>query len=1080
MVSIINTIKCCCTALLLCCAACATHSEEDKLPAPNPSAPQHLNASFESIASRTEVVENRLIHWSADDEIAYLPCTNTNLQYRLQSSEGASGTFALVSEPTLSGEALSRRYAIYPYAADITITDSGDLAVTLPAVQHYSKDSFGEGAATMVATQGEDSSLRFKSAVGYLKLQLYGKAVTVRRIELRGNTGEKLAGRATIIAGTVPHVTMEGAATEIVTLDCGAGVRISEDKSTPTAFWLALPEVLFAEGFNITIYDTSNTPYVKTTANAYSIDRNMIQPMKALDVRGDMNIDIEEVDGKVRFYLTERSGGLREVAGLAPRDWSGSRVLLNGTEYTVALDESNMPYIEAAYAEDSTYNAVLLTEQSAQWYGTSPYEGVTLPCSQFDNRSAAVICSFPMYATYSKAEGRTLHFDDGFALLHLRVQGSGNIISARVEAKSRYDLAGRVATVPATGLYSIESGTSFVALNCTNGGDFASLNGSSYRDFYLMIAPGDYSDGLRLSLCDSDHKAVHYTISGLKLSAGKCHTFELSYAPDKNLIFYEGFDNCVWGGDIVRGSEGTGFAPDDSEVGYNTNLDRTGYEEALTEVTYDCAGSPFVQSNTWAEVSDYWVATSHQISDSYITSRHFADTHYLFRTQEHPGYIAVGTATKSRGIYRSPMLCNMNGIGSCRIKIRFAMQAGFNGTLQFQVIKGGRIVAAKLDGKAITLDSTNFLHSGLISTISFAASELSVATNAADEKVWHTLEVDVADAANGTYVHLTDEKTSTGIHGIYIDYIEAYKMGEWQRKSSTLRVILWNIQNGMWGDQHNNYDNFVKWVAKWDPDICIWCESETIYKDMTATSTSSKYLPDGWGELAARYGHPYTAVGGNRDNFPQTVTSKYPISVVQRITDTDVANMPVSHGAGHFTIIVNGKRINIVTLHMWPQSYGYGVATADREASTANEEGHKQRIHEMQYIANQTIKNPLYAAEQYWLFGGDTNSRSRLDNWHYKYAEDALILSTHDILLNQTTLKDVIGHRYPGHFMASTVGGNSRIDFMYASPAMYNMMDNSITLTDKWISESTKSEYHSSFYSRSDHLPILMDFDMAK
>ena len=85
---------------------------------------------------------------------------------------------------------------------------------------------------------------------------------------------------------------------------------------------------------------------------------------------------------------------------------------------------------------------------------------------------------------------------------------------------------------------------------------------------------------------------------------------------------------------------------------------------------------------------------------------------------------------------------------------------------------------------------------------------------------------------------------------------------------------------------------------------------------------------------------------------------------MQRITDTNEKNKPVSHGAGHFQISVNGKKINIVTLHMWPQSYGYGVATADRENSTANGEGDKYRAFEMQYIVDQTVKNTKYSGEK--------------------------------------------------------------------------------------------------------------------
>ncbi len=103
----------------------------------------------------------------------------------------------------------------------------------------------------------------------------------------------------------------------------------------------------------------------------------------------------------------------------------------------------------------------------------------------------------------------------------------------------------------------------------------------------------------------------------------------------------------------------------------------------------------------------------------------------------------------------------------------------------------------------------------------------------------------------------------------------------------------------MWSDQANDYDNFTAWVKKYDPDVCVWCESATIYKDNTnaGAPASDKFLPDGWPALAARYGHSYTAVGGWRDNYPQTITSKYPIETLLKITDSDQAGKPVSHGA---------------------------------------------------------------------------------------------------------------------------------------------------------------------------------------
>ena len=36
-----------------------------------------------------------------------------------------------------------------------------------------------------------------------------------------------------------------------------------------------------------------------------------------------------------------------------------------------------------------------------------------------------------------------------------------------------------------------------------------------------------------------------------------------------------------------------------------------------------------------------------------------------------------------------------------------------------------------------------------------------------------------------------------------------------------LRLLYWNIQNGMWDGQNDNYDRFVEYVKSQDPDICV-------------------------------------------------------------------------------------------------------------------------------------------------------------------------------------------------------------------------------------------------------------------
>ena len=44
-------------------------------------------------------------------------------------------------------------------------------------------------------------------------------------------------------------------------------------------------------------------------------------------------------------------------------------------------------------------------------------------------------------------------------------------------------------------------------------------------------------------------------------------------------------------------------------------------------------------------------------------------------------------------------------------------------------------------------------------------------------------------------------------------------------KKETLRVLYWNIQNGMWAGQPEKYESFVEWIRAQDPDICIFAEA---------------------------------------------------------------------------------------------------------------------------------------------------------------------------------------------------------------------------------------------------------------
>ncbi len=183
-----------------------------------------------------------------------------------------------------------------------------------------------------------------------------------------------------------------------------------------------------------------------------------------------------------------------------------------------------------------------------------------------------------------------------------------------------------------------------------------------------------------------------------------------------------------------------------------------------------------------------------------------------------------------------------------------------------------------------------------------------------------------------------------------------------------VRVLYWNIQNGMWADQGNDYDNFVAYVKETAPDICIWCEAKTHYRTASGKSfpdeRDSLYLPAHWDELAARYGHRYVFVGGERDFFPQVITSKFPIVPVARLTGDD--SVTVSHGAGWAQVYIGKEKLNIVTVHTWPHKYGFNVPKnppALRQESSARNEGDMARQREMQWIVEHTVATDPEAGE---------------------------------------------------------------------------------------------------------------------
>lgn len=228
-------------------------------------------------------IEDGDLHWTESDRLSIFR-SSVNERFVFDGATGdREGTFSKdPGDGSVQGSAYDVSYAIYPYAADTECTEEGKVTCVFPAIQSYSEDSFGQGANIMVASSVESIEgkvLHFRNICGFVKIQIYGDpACVLKSITLKGNNGEKIAGRGTVeINGLTTE--MDESATEEITLDCGEGVALAEE---PKSFWIAVPPVTFENGFTITVTTVSGKSKTKSTSKNIAVKRNIVVPMAGI------------------------------------------------------------------------------------------------------------------------------------------------------------------------------------------------------------------------------------------------------------------------------------------------------------------------------------------------------------------------------------------------------------------------------------------------------------------------------------------------------------------------------------------------------------------------------------------------------------------------------------------------------------------------------------------------------------------------------------------------------------------------------------------------------------------------------
>lgn len=345
----------------------------------------------EDTESKTYLGDEIKVLWSRNDAITtYLGSTRRG-RYIIESGcvGSTEGSFIQDTEYKFigTGSGIGNNIAFYPFCeASCKAVEEGYTltGITLPDVQTYVPESFGEGAFPMIAVtrHTEDYEFHFKNLCGALKLQLTGSAV-VKEVKLTGNAAESLSGKAIVYGfkdNLSPQIQMQEDASESVTLDCGSGVQLNE--ASPTAFILALPPVEFEKGFTVTITTADGKTGTLSTEKKNPVVRShMLQmPVIKFETAGPVISDGDYYD---EFGINHGPG--TEIDGViwAPvncgyheTDYPWGKLYQWGRRLGFGYNDSN-EYTDATWPTEKMSGVLFTDEAQSQYYADIYFTGGT-------------------------------------------------------------------------------------------------------------------------------------------------------------------------------------------------------------------------------------------------------------------------------------------------------------------------------------------------------------------------------------------------------------------------------------------------------------------------------------------------------------------------------------------------------------------------------------------------------------------------------------------------------------------------------------------------------------------------------
>ncbi len=299
------------TAGVIAAVSCAKESVND---APAKDSQTVLCANIEQTKT---ALDGLSIVWSENDALTVLDDKGAKATFTLQSGAGQQSGQFVGSLPQSEGATCF--YAVYPQNDNVALSGAA-ISVNVPTTQTYVEDNIGIGANMSIAQFTLDSkdNLSFMNTGGLLKLQLYASDVTVKQIVVVDNEGKALSGKATATLNYdgIPSLSFTSGVGQ-VNLDCGEGVHLATTSAEATKFFISVPAGVFAKGFTVKIWDSSDKIYTLKTTKDNTIQRSTILVMGAVELKDPATVvDLNAGGETSNCYLISAAGEYKMKANV--------------------------------------------------------------------------------------------------------------------------------------------------------------------------------------------------------------------------------------------------------------------------------------------------------------------------------------------------------------------------------------------------------------------------------------------------------------------------------------------------------------------------------------------------------------------------------------------------------------------------------------------------------------------------------------------------------------------------------------------------------------------------------------------